>query len=126
MIVSGGMRSNRGPCSRALPLLCSSRREKSGRLTEVVSRRTRIDFHQQTERSKLAGPGRLVHPVGFEPTRSRFSADCVYPIAPQVRMPGLPPEARRLSSFAHPWAGATEDTLRRAFAAHRRAKGGAR
>lgn len=53
MIVSGGMRSNRGPCSRALPLLCSSRRDKSGRLTEVVSRRTRIDFHQQTERSKL-------------------------------------------------------------------------
>ena len=53
MIVSGGMRSNDGPRMRALPLLCSSRRDKSGRLTEVVSRRTRIDFHQQTERSKL-------------------------------------------------------------------------
>ncbi len=38
----------KGPAS---PLLFE--RDKSGRLTEVVSRRTRIDFHQQTERPKL-------------------------------------------------------------------------
>ena len=107
MIVSGGVRSNTGPfwgpClssalrggSRAGDLRRSFRAVLASTFTNRPNARRLWSGYPDSNRD-VPGPKPggfplphspsqiLVHPVGFEPTRSRFSADGVFPIAPQV------------------------------------------